>query len=84
MIYRVVFYELENFKELVDNLLLDGYVKSSTEDKATWYEIYEKEVWFMANAITLLGIKLLSLAISMIYNAGIVALGIIIAYKILF
>ena len=38
----------------------------------------------MANLITLLGIRLLSLVLSVALQAGIVALGIIIAYKILF
>lgn len=43
MIYSVVFYEFKDFQERVDKLLSEGYVKSRTEDNATWYEIYEKE-----------------------------------------
>jgi len=43
-VYRVVFYEFKDFQERVDKLLSEGYVKSSTDNKANWYEIYEKEV----------------------------------------
>ena len=38
----------------------------------------------MAKLLTLLGLKILSLAILAAYNAAIIALGIVIAYKILF
>ena len=37
----------------------------------------------MARLLTLLGIRILSLIITMVYQSSIVALGIIVAYKIL-
>lgn len=75
---------LKTFKKGLTNSYLKAMLRAVPTIKPTGTKYTKKRYDFMANALTKLGIALLSLTISMIYQASIVALGIIVAYKILF